>query len=173
MGKVTTRDIWPLEADHQIEFFSRLEWYRRGPVDPKTMEPTFLPGYEALEFVAGSANGEVRAASYNSKGTKFSPVAQKLQRMGVKPGFPDIVCPVARVLDHEPYNHLYIELKRPGNKELGIDKGYPSPIQQKWLAFLRSQGNYACCCWGCDQAMEVLFSYLGLARDPREVGWTP
>jgi len=72
----------------------------------------------------------------------------KLKRLGVKPGVPDLVLPVARGL----YHGLYIEMKAIGKT--------PSDNQKAWLSWLNEQGYYAVVCEGWYAAAETITKYL-------------
>jgi len=115
----------PLEEDEQMAV---LEWtkYARGAMPE-------------LDLLFHPANGEVRHPA----------TATKLKAMGVKPGVPDLVLPVAR----HGYHGLFIELKR---RKMGI----VSEVQEEWLAALACQGYRTVVCKGADQAIQELRDYL-------------
>jgi hypothetical protein len=69
--------------------------------------------------------------------------------MGVRDGVPDILLPVARA----GYTGLAIELKR----SIG---GRVSPEQQKWLSRLEEQGWQTYVCYGADEAIRVISTYM-------------
>ena len=62
---------------------------------------------------------------------------------------PDIVLPVARGENHG----LYIELKIIGNR--------PSKEQKEWLKLLKEQGYRAVVCYGSEEAIKEIETYLG------------
>ena len=74
--------------------------------------------------------------------------AVKAKKAGMKAGFPDINLPVARC----GYHQLYIELK--------VGKNKMSEDQLWWKKQLEKQGNYHACCWGAEEAVEVIKKYL-------------
>jgi len=88
-------------------------------------------------------------------GHRLKAVAGKLAAEGVKPGVPDTCLPVAR----GEFHGLYIEMKR-------RDGGALSPIQRGWIADLNDQGYQAECCYGWDEAREVIEAYLAGAAWP-------
>lgn len=99
--------------------------------------------YPELEYLIGSLNG-VRLSTGS---------AVKAKRAGLKAGYPDLCLDVAR----RPYHGLRIELKAMYGK---LD-----PEQMRWLQHLNDQGYRAVACWGADQAIHEIKSYLeGLYR---------
>ncbi|OUP00301.1 hypothetical protein B5F37_11700 [Drancourtella sp. An210] len=74
--------------------------------------------------------------------------AAKLKRMGVRSGVPDLVLPVPR----DGYAGLYIEMKVGNNR--------PSTKQKEWLEKLARQGYKSVVCYGGNEAIEVLQSYV-------------
>lgn len=75
-------------------------------------------------------------------GQRNAVVAATLQRMGVKPGVPDLHWPIAR----HGYHSLYMELKCRGNS--------PSHFQIEWLQALADEGH--CCVTVHDDPREAL-----------------
>lgn len=72
---------------------------------------------------------------------------------GLKAGVPDIHLPVAR----RGFHGLYIELKVGSNR--------PKPEQVEWLNRLSDAGYRAVCCWGQDEAKDVICcDYLEIER---------
>jgi len=92
-----------------------------------------------LDRLNGSMNG-IRIMSWK--------IRSKLKPMGVKAGFPDLNLPIPRC----GYLGLYIELKTP--------IGSATPEQKDWIAFLSSQGYFACVCKGEDAARRVIIDYI-------------
>lgn len=75
-----------------------------------------------------------------------------LKKAGLKRGIPDLHLPVAR----GQYNSLYIEMKRPGEKE--------TTDQRWWIEQLNAHGNFAEVCHGYESAIRVIEWYMGLPR---------
>lgn len=71
-----------------------------------------------------------------------------LKREGVKSGVPDLCLAVAR----GGYHGLYIEMKRKGQTT--------SDNQKKWIAGLKVQGYEVSVAYSCEEAIEVIKSYL-------------
>lgn len=94
--------------------------------------------YPDLRLLYAIANGGKRNIN----------VARKLKAEGVKSGVPDLHLPVAV----GRYHGLYIELKIGNNK--------PTENQERWLSDLNKQGHFAICCWGWENARDVLLKYL-------------
>ena len=80
----------------------------------------------------------------------------EMLRMGMKPGFPDIILPVAR----GGYHGLFIEMKR----RIG---GRSTPEQKEWQRALLEEGYAACVCKGFDEARETIEWYLRLKEGRR------
>ena len=76
--------------------------------------------------------------------------AIKLKSVGVKRGIPDLCLPVPR----GGYHSLWIELKIKGN--------YPSKEQKAKIADLAQYGHKAVVCYGADEAIKEIESYLSL-----------
>lgn len=74
--------------------------------------------------------------------------AARFKAAGVKAGVPDICLPVAR----RGYHGLWIEMK-------ALD-GKPSDAQKDWIAMLTGQGHLVRICYGCDEAIRLIESYL-------------
>ena len=74
-------------------------------------------------------------------------------RMGMKPGVPDIMLPVAK----GRYHGLFIELKRK-------DGGRLSPAQREWQKALIEEGYAACVCKGFEEAKETIDWYMRGAK---------
>ena len=83
-------------------------------------------------------------------GHRHKAVAAKMKAEGAKAGVLDLCLPVPR----GPYHGLYLETKYGKNK--------PSPEQERWIAFLRSQGHYVEVCWGCEELIRATEKYLAL-----------
>lgn len=75
--------------------------------------------------------------------------AAHFKRQGVRPGVPDLFVPVARGGHHG----LFIEMKSKSGKT--------TAQQEKWLALLDAQGYMSCVCYGADQAIATIQSYIG------------
>lgn len=90
-------------------------------------------------------------------GLRHPVTAQRLKLLGVKPGVPDLVLPVAA----HGFHGLYVEMKRsvdrPKKKEV---RGRLSESQIWWRDQLRAQGYRAEVCYGFEEAKAVLEEYL-------------
>ena len=75
-------------------------------------------------------------------------VATKMKRAGMTRGVLDIWLPARR----EPYCGLVIELK--------VGRNTPSEEQLDWIAYLNSQGYYACAKWGYQETINTIIAYL-------------
>jgi len=83
-----------------------------------------------------------------NEGKRSITVARILKRMGLKPGFPDLII-------FEPngtFHALVIEMK--------TLKGRTSEDQEEWIRNLNAKGYYACVCKGADAAIKVIDEYL-------------
>lgn len=83
-------------------------------------------------------------------GYRLAREAARLRLMGVKPGVPDMLLPVAR----GGFHGLWIELKR-------VKNGVVSAAQAGWLEALRAQGYEARVCRGWQEAADAILEYLG------------
>lgn len=103
-------------------------------------------------------NGEERPSKENDKGERYSLSAQRLKRLGVKSGVPDLVFAEPR----GQFHGLYVEMKRrKGGKE--------SEAQKKWRADLWLRGYKSVVCAGVDDAILQLNGYL--AQGPFDGLW--
>ena len=104
----------------------------------KMMEQ-FCPGLALLHAIPSGGHRHARVGVY-------------MKEEGVKRGCPDLSLPVPR----SGYHGMYIELKFGKNK--------PTVEQLEWLAALVEQGYSCWVCYGADQAIDALCSYLKLER---------
>lgn len=74
--------------------------------------------------------------------------AAHLKRQGVKPGIPDLCIP----MPNKNHHALYIEMKQKG--------GHISQLQTEWIMRLRDYGNAAFVCFGADNAIACIESYI-------------
>src|SRR3990172_8189543 len=91
----------PLEEDVQISF---VQWADHAP-----FELGKLRG-RVGQWLFAVPNGELRPWTIDKNGTRFSPVSQKLRKMGCRAGVPDLCLAIPAGADPG----LYIEFKRPG-----------------------------------------------------------
>lgn len=118
-----------------------------APVKPKVATEQ----QEQFKFAHWLRLNKIRFYHPPNGGNRDLIEASKLKRLGVSPGVPDIVIPIAV----EPYHSLYIELKR-------TKGGSVSPEQKDWLEWLNFNGHRAVICKGADAAIEIVKQYLGL-----------
>ena len=90
-------------------------------------------------------------------GARSKATAGRLKAEGVKAGIPDICLPVPK----NGYGALYIELKVPENKALGVRKGRVSDYQAAMLKSLSDYGNRAVVCYGAEEAIRAIKEYIG------------
>lgn len=76
--------------------------------------------------------------------------AARLKAEGMRPGFPDLLIPVAR----GNYHSLYIEMKAQGGK--------PTEEQVRWIWRLREEGMCAYVCIGAESAIKLIDTYMAL-----------
>ena len=76
--------------------------------------------------------------------------AANLKRQGVKAGVPDLMIPVAK----HGYHGLFIEMK------VGYNK--PTEKQEKWINKLRDNGYKVKVCYGANDAINTIVSYMFL-----------
>lgn len=88
-------------------------------------------------------------------GFRLKTEANRLKKMGVRAGFPDLFLPVAK----GQYHGLFMELK--------IKPNIPSLIQKQWLAKLEFQGYRCMVCYGWEEAKRLIENYLKLNDYPK------
>ena len=90
----------------------------------------------------------VPVAHVPNEGKRSPQMGQKLKRMGMQKGFPDLVVPLPR----GNYHGLYIEMKVGNNKT--------TSEQKEWLTKLAKSGYAATACWGVDEAINTVNAYI-------------
>lgn len=85
-----------------------------------------------------------------NEGRRSPATAARLKAEGMRPGFPDLLIPVAR----GGYHSLYIEMKAEGGK--------PTEEQARWIWRLREEGMCAYVCVGAGSAIELIDRYMAL-----------
>ncbi len=86
-----------------------------------------------------------------NEGKRSLAYAQKLKRMGLQKGFPDLFIPKAR----KGFHGLFIELK--------TDKtSRPSNEQKQWIFNLNTDGYSAHVCYGAEEAIEKIKEYMAI-----------
>lgn len=118
----------PTEHEMQCTLFAILKVYEER-----------IPEWQAIYAIP---NGAKLPYKNSTKGRRYSNEAIWLLKEGMKPGTPDICCPFGQ------YGHLYIEMKRSGNKT--------SPGQDNRMKLLRSVGNFVKICRSTGEAMEAI-----------------
>ena len=93
-------------------------------------------------------NGGKRESRINQYGNRYSPEAQKLERMGVVAGVSDLILLTPR----HGYGALCIEMK--------VGKGKQSPAQHEWELEAISAGNKYVICRSVDEFMNEVNQYL-------------
>lgn len=83
-----------------------------------------------------------------NEGKRTAQEGNKLKKMGMSKGFPDLEIPLPRGDKHG----LYIEFKS--------ETGKPTPEQKRWLEYLRKQGYEAILAYSFEEARKGLHSYL-------------
>ena len=85
-----------------------------------------------------------------NEGKRSPMVARILKAMGLKPGFPDLL-----ILEPKgEYHGLAIEMK--------VGKNKPSENQRKWIYDLMKKGYCALVCYGADDAIKTINTYMSL-----------
>ena len=85
-----------------------------------------------------------------NEGKRTKAYGGKLKRMGMKPGFPDLLILVAR----GRYHGFAIEMKFGSNK--------PTPSQREWLSRLSREGYATSVCYSADEAIRLINKYFEL-----------
>lgn len=128
------------EADQQRQFFSWL--------DILADEYAFMPARMTFAVPNGSnLAGGARAGKWNKE-------------MGLRPGVPDILCPIPTELGHGSWNGLAIEMKVKG--------GRVRDTQEQWLSDLRNVGWQTAVCYSAVGAFNTWATYLNIPEAYRE-----
>lgn len=90
----------------------------------------------------------VPVAHVPNEGKRSPQQGERLKRMGMSKGFPDLVVPLPR----GNYHGLYIEMKVGNNKT--------TSEQKEWLTNLAKHGYASTACWGVDEAINTISRYL-------------
>lgn len=93
-----------------------------------------------------------------NEGKRSAIAGWRLKRVGMKPGVPDVLLPIAA----GGYHGLWLELKAIG--------GRLSEAQQDVIAMLRGQGYRVEVCFGWDEARAAVERYLGQVAPVQERG---
>lgn len=96
----------------------------------------------------------------STAGERFKGALQgyRAKMAGMRKGVPDIFLPHIS----QGFAGLFIELKRPITK--GKAKPRVTPEQKQWIDYLNGAGYYACVCYGAEQAVQVVESYINPAK---------
>jgi hypothetical protein len=109
--------------------------------------------YPELRWLFAIPNGAKLPWKKDRQGRRYSPEAIKLKEEGLKSGVPDLCLPVPR----PPFHGLFVEMK--------YGKNQPSPEQIEYLDALSGMGYCALVCWGADEAIAEIKSYLGIVEE--------
>ena len=89
-------------------------------------------------------------------GARDAATGAMLKRAGVRAGVPDLFLPCPRPRpDGGQWHGLFVEMKRADHSNS------PSAEQKRWLDYLRSAGYMAVVCYGADEAIRAIQTYLG------------
>lgn len=127
----------------------------------------YVDQYPILTAMWHTPNGGHRIERVSSTGQRYSPEAQKLARMGVISGVPDVQVAVPR----HGFGALYIEMKKPKciSAKTGkmSDAGTLTPQQKALIPVLEQAGNLVYVeYWGVVAWNRVVW-YLGLPQHLR------
>ena len=89
-------------------------------------------------------------AAIPNAGKRSPRAAEHMKAEGLRPGFPDLLIPVAR----GSYHSLYIEMKH--------GDGKPTEEQARWIWRLREEGMAAYVCYGASNAIACIDWYMAL-----------
>ena len=99
-------------------------------------------------------------ASQNGLAASSIQQAARAKACGMRKGFPDVFLPIAS----GSWHGLFIEMKRKNGVPSDV-----SPEQQQWLEALEEQDYRAVVCFGWEQAVAWIDSYLS-HKKPAEAG---
>lgn len=83
-----------------------------------------------------------------NEGRRSAYTGANLKRMGMRPGFPDLFIPIARM----GYHGLFVEMK--------VGKNKPTRAQIEWLRRLDAEGYAVCVRYGADAAIKSIENYI-------------
>ena len=86
-----------------------------------------------------------------NEGIRTPAQAMHLRAIGMRPGVPDYLLPLA----NNKYNSLWLEMKRSDKVKQRHD-----PRQYDWVLRLANLGNYATFCYGWENAAAIVTAYL-------------
>jgi hypothetical protein len=86
-----------------------------------------------------------------NEGVRTPRQAYQLRAIGLRPGVPDYLLPIANA----QYHSLWIEMKRRDKRRTKKE-----PRQDAWLAKLRALGHYSTYAYGCEDAIHIVEQYL-------------
>lgn len=86
-----------------------------------------------------------------NEGVRSPRQAYQLRAIGLRPGVPDYLLPLA----NDTYHSLWIEMKRRDKRKTAKD-----PRQNDWIAKLQKIGHYATYAFGWDDAKDIIERYL-------------
>ena len=121
------------EDGHQAALFC---WIQQNKNDPK------LPGVAKMFAIPNGGARDPRTGA-------------RLKMTGVKPGVPDTFLPVP----FGNYAGLFIEMKKPGDREKKQAKGRTSSEQDEYIEFLRAQHYAVAVCYSWEEAVAALKWY--------------
>lgn len=104
-------------------------------------------------------------SSLSGERLKSPAQAARAKAQGNIPGIPDIFFAHARL----GYHGLFIEMKRPANKAIGVAKGTVSAEQKAMLAALNDAKYLAVVAYGAEEAMNILRDYMLSAGENNDV----
>jgi hypothetical protein len=87
---------------------------------------------------------------------RYCPEGQRLAKMGVKEGVPDLFWPVPR----GEYGGLYIEMK--------TETGKATKAERWWIVRLAENGYFSVIAFGAEEAIRILTWYHNLGK-PKEI----
>jgi hypothetical protein len=120
----------------------------------------------ALALMFHPANGGMRPYSQrigkDGGIVRYSVEGQKLARMGVKKGVPDVMLPCPRIFDNAGRAGLAIELKKKGEE--------PNQDQKQYLEALMREGWVVGVMYDWIAARDLIISYLGAEATLGEAG---
>jgi hypothetical protein len=120
----------------------------RPPRIPEEHEQAALFRWFSLTRWKGRALSDL-ALHIPNEGKRSAVAGYRLKRVGMKPGTPDVLLPIAA----GGYHGLWIEMKAIG--------GRLTEAQQEVIAMLRGQGYKVEVCFGWDAARLAVERYLG------------
>lgn len=144
-------DLWTECPMFQGGTVAANEQQRHRQYNPKTAQPAVTEDGEQAAVIEYCELNHIVVVHIPNEGKRSKAYGARMQRLGMKKGFPDLFFPTPC----NGYHGLLIEMKR--------DKKARITAEQKgWLSYLSIQGYRAIACHGANEAIAEIKKYFNL-----------